>query len=134
MIPEKGKTYKLHYNAKDAPEFTHFNGEGIHTGIIARDYDVTLYDFILPTEDGEGGHMFEEKYILGEVKREDFNTIAREKVICPHCGDRFENDLQMCDISGAPVEYDCEHCEQPFELTAEITVLYSTRKLKKEEE
>lgn len=63
----------------------------------------------------------------------EFLTIAVDKVICPHCGSTFENDLEMCDLNGAPMEYDCEHCDQPFELTAEVTVVYSTRKLKNEE-
>jgi DNA-directed RNA polymerase subunit RPC12/RpoP len=64
----------------------------------------------------------------------DFNTIATDRVICPHCGGTFEYDMQMCDFGGAPTEYECEHCDQPFELTAEITVIYSTRKLKNDEE
>jgi DNA-directed RNA polymerase subunit RPC12/RpoP len=61
---------------------------------------------------------------------EEFNTIAAEKIICPHCGSSFGDDLQMCDLNGIPMEYDCEHCDKPFELTADINVTFSTRKLK----
>jgi DNA-directed RNA polymerase subunit RPC12/RpoP len=65
---------------------------------------------------------------------EDFNTIAADRIICPHCGGTFEGDnLQMCDLNGAPMEYDCEHCDKGFELTADVSVTYSTRKLKNEE-
>lgn len=62
----------------------------------------------------------------------EFDTIATEQIICPHCGYSFGADLQMCDLNGVPMEYDCERCEKGFELTADITVLYSTRKLKEE--
>ena len=62
-------------------------------------------------------------------------TIATERIVCPHCEGIFEGDnLQMCDLNGAPMEYDCEHCDQPFEVTADISVTYTTRKLKTEEE
>jgi DNA-directed RNA polymerase subunit RPC12/RpoP len=65
----------------------------------------------------------------------EFDTIATDRIVCPHCGGTdYDNDLQMCDLNGAPMEYECEHCLKDFELTAEITVRYSTRKLKKEEE
>jgi hypothetical protein len=65
---------------------------------------------------------------------EEFLTIAVDRIICPHCGGTFEYDMQMCDLNGAPTEYECEHCDQPFEVTAEITVVYSTRKLENKEE
>jgi DNA-directed RNA polymerase subunit RPC12/RpoP len=60
---------------------------------------------------------------------DNFDTIATDRVICPHCGGIFEDDMQMCDLNGAPMEYECEHCDQPFEVTAELNITYSTRKL-----
>ena len=51
------------------------------------------------------------------------------QVICPHCNNAFQDSLSMCDLGGAPVEYDCEFCDKPFEVIAKITAKFITRKL-----
>ena len=140
MVPEKGKAYHIKFETSDYPKDTHYTGPGIYLKVD--EDNSALYEFELLGETCRGS--FEEKYIEYEIETknptatnimsEDFNTIAADRIICPHCGGTdYDNDLQMCDLSGAPMEYECEHCLKDFELTAEISVTYSTRKLKNEE-
>lgn len=75
MIPEKGKTYYIDYKDSGTPEFTHFTGEGVCTGINENDYTGTFYEFILPNIDTEGGNFFEEKYILREINLRDGTSL-----------------------------------------------------------
>jgi DNA repair exonuclease SbcCD ATPase subunit len=51
------------------------------------------------------------------------------QIICPHCNSVFQDSLSMCDLSGAPVEYDCEFCDKPFEVVAKIVATFIARKL-----
>jgi DNA-directed RNA polymerase subunit RPC12/RpoP len=65
------------------------------------------------------------------MRQPPISTTATDRIVCPHCGGTFEHDnIQYVDLNGKPMEYDCEHCEKPFEVTADITVYYTTRKLK----
>jgi DNA-directed RNA polymerase subunit RPC12/RpoP len=65
------------------------------------------------------------------MNNKNFDTAATDRIICPHCGGTFEHDnIQFVDLNGKPEEYDCEHCDKPFEVTVDISISYTTRKLK----
>jgi hypothetical protein len=70
MIPEKGKKYYLNYTPAGLPEWSHYVGIGEcldGTGDDTYTSEVWLYEFKLDSIDGEGGHFFEEKYIINEI-------------------------------------------------------------------
>ena len=58
----------------------------------------------------------------------EIDTFCTDLIVCPHCGYEFEDSWEMCPDS-QPAEYDCEHCEGAFRVTADISVNYTTKKI-----
>jgi hypothetical protein len=58
----------------------------------------------------------------------EIDTFCTDKIVCPHCGHRYEDSWDYCPDS-EPAEYDCEFCGGAFRVTANISVNYTTVKI-----
>ena len=63
---------------------------------------------------------------LEEIKKYTMST-SKENIICPYCG-WVEKDSWEYDIND--IEYECPNCENISTLWVEISVEYTTRKIK----
>lgn len=55
----------------------------------------------------------------------EFDTDYTKVPICPHCGEKQEDDLEFMSEG----ENDCDNCGKPYELTIYESVNYSTEKI-----
>lgn len=58
----------------------------------------------------------------------EFSTLCMPAIICPHCGYDYDDSENFVEMNAAII--DCAECGEPFKLEVDITVDYTTKKIK----
>ena len=59
-----------------------------------------------------------------------FDTEFTNNIVCPHCGDENGDSWELAMKDGEHEIQDCGSCNEQFEVYCDISISYSTEKLK----
>jgi DNA-directed RNA polymerase subunit RPC12/RpoP len=57
----------------------------------------------------------------------EFDTDYTDEVVCPYCGYEHSDSYELAEYG----KMDCHHCDEEFTIEADISITYSTSKIKK---